>query len=148
VGVVWSGNPKYGNDAERSITLGQFAPLFGEDCEFVVLQKELKMTDKAVLGMKRNVREFSGAIQDFSDTAALCELMDVIVTVDTSVAHLAGALGKPVWVMLPRRPDWRWLLERTDSPWYPSAKLYRQSEGGWSAVVDQVGADLRALAAN
>jgi tetratricopeptide (TPR) repeat protein len=148
VGVVWSGNPKYQNDAERSITLGQFAPLFGEDCEFVVLQKELKATHKAVLGMKRNVRQFSGAIQDFSDTAALCELMDVIVTVDTSVAHLAGALGKPVWVLLPRRPDWRWLLERTDSPWYPSAKLYRQSEGGWSAVVDQVRADVRALATN
>jgi tetratricopeptide (TPR) repeat protein len=148
VGVVWSGNPKYGNDAERSITLGQFAPLFDEDCEFVVLQKELKVTDKGLLGMKRNVRQFSGAIQDFSDTAALCELMDVIVTVDTSVAHLAGALGKPVWVLLARRLDWRWLLERSDSPWYPSAKLYRQSEAGWSALVGQVGADLRVLAAN
>jgi tetratricopeptide (TPR) repeat protein len=146
VGVVWNGNPKYLNDAVRSITLGQFAPLFGEDCEFVVLQKELTMTNKAVLGMKPNVREFTDAIQDFSDTAALCELMDVIVTVDTSVAHLAGALGKPVWVLLARRLDWRWLLERTDSPWYPSATLYRQSEGGWSAVVDRVGADLRALA--
>lgn len=146
VGVVWNGNPKYMNDAVRSITLGQFAPLFVEDCEFVVLQKEIKVADKAVLDMERNVREFSGAIQDFSDTAALCELMDVIVTVDTSVAHLAGALGRPVWVLLARRLDWRWLLAREDSPWYPSAKLYRQSAGGWSAVVDQVGADLRALA--
>jgi tetratricopeptide (TPR) repeat protein len=148
VGVVWNGNPKYQNDAVRSITLGQFAPLFGEDCEFVVLAKELKMAQKAALGMKRNVRQFSADIQDFSDTAALCELMDVIVTVDTSVAHLAGALGKPVWVLLARRIDWRWLLGRTDSPWYPSAKLYRQAEGGWSTLIDQVGADLRALAAN
>lgn len=148
VGVVWNGNPKYQNDALRSITLGQFAPLFGEDCEFVVLQKELRVTDKAVLGMKRNVRQFAAAIKDFSDTAALCELMDVIVTVDTSVAHLAGALGKPVWVLLARRLDWRWLLERQDSPWYPDAKLYRQAESGWSDVVDKVRADLRALAAN
>lgn len=147
VGVVWNGNPKYQNDAVRSITLGQFSPLFGEDCEFVVLQKELRVTDKAVLGMKRNVRQFAAAIQDFSDTAALCELMDVIVTVDTSVAHLAGALGKPVWVLLARRLDWRWLLEREDSPWYPCARLYRQAEGGWSDVVEKVGADLRALAA-
>jgi ADP-heptose:LPS heptosyltransferase len=97
--------------------------------------------------MKRNVRQFAAAIQDFSDTAALCELMDVIVTVDTSVAHLAGALGKPVWVLLARRLDWRWLLEREDSPWYPCARLYRQAEGGWSDVVEKVGADLRALAA-
>jgi len=148
VGVVWNGNPKYQNDAVRSITLGQFSPLFGEDCEFVVLQKELRVTDKAVLGMKRNVRQFAAAIKDFSDTAALCELMDVIVTVDTSVAHLAGALGKPVWVLLARRLDWRWLLEREDSPWYPCARLYRQAEGDWSAVVDKVRADLRALAAN
>ena len=147
VGVVWNGNPKYMNDAIRSITLGQFSPLFGEDCEFVALQKEVRTSDKAVLDTSRNVRQFAAAIKDFTDTAALCELMDVIVTVDTSVAHLAGALGKPVWVLLPRRPDWRWLLEREDNPWYPNTKLYRQpSEGDWNAVVDKVRADLGALA--
>jgi len=149
VGVVWNGNPKYQNDAIRSITLEQFAPLFGEDCEFVVLQKEVRTADKGLLGLRPNVRQFAAAIEDFSDTAALCELMDVIVTVDTSVAHLAGALGKPVRVLLPRRPDWRWLLGREDSPWYPNAKLYRQpSEGNWSAVIDKVRADLRSRDAN
>jgi tetratricopeptide (TPR) repeat protein len=147
VGVVWSGNPKYQNDAIRSITLGQLDRLFGEDCEFVVLQKEVRAADKLVLDLSRNVRQFAAAIHDFSDTAALCELMDVIITVDTSVAHLAGALGKPVWVLLPNRPDWRWLLEREDSPWYPNTKLYRQpSAGDWNAVVGKVHEDLRALA--
>lgn len=147
VGIVWNGNPQHQNDSQRSIALSEFMRLLSDRCEFVVLQKELKMLDKAVLGMKPNVRQFCDGINDFSDTAALCELVDVVVTVDTSVAHLAGALGRPVLVLLSSRAaDWRWLMDRSDSPWYPSATLYRQQEeGDWAGVIEQVKSQLDQL---
>ena len=82
-------------------------------------------------------------MKDFADTAALVELMDVVVTVDTSVAHLAGAMGKAVWILLPFNPDWRWLLDREDSPWYPTARLFRQPAiGDWASVIDRVREEL------
>ena len=85
-------------------------------------------------------------VRDFADTAALCELMDVVVSVDTSIAHLAGAVGRPLWVLLPHVADWRWLTERSDSPWYPGARLFRQSKaGGWDSVIAEVQAALQAL---
>jgi ADP-heptose:LPS heptosyltransferase len=92
------------------------------------------------------VKDWRDQLADFSDTAALIECMDLVISVDTSVAHLAGALGKPTWVLLPFVPDWRWMLEREDSPWYPSMKLYRQpSSGDWDSVLERVRADLTIL---
>jgi len=85
------------------------------------------------------IQDHSADLKDISDTAALIEQMDLVISVDTSVAHLAGALGKPVWIMLPHVPDWRWLLDREDSPWYPTARLFRQpSHGDWDSVIKSV----------
>ena len=92
---------------------------------------------------KSEIKYFGAELNDFTDTAALCELMDVVISVDTSVAHLAGALGKPTWVLLPYVPDWRWLLNRVDSPWYPSVKLYRQeADRDWGPVLERLAEDL------
>ncbi|MHB1590857.1 MAG: glycosyltransferase family 9 protein, partial [Sulfuricella sp.] len=95
-----------------------------------------------------NFHDYSDQLHDFTDTAALIDALDLVVTVDTSIAHLAGAMGKPVWVLLPFAPDWRWLLERDDSPWYPTARLFRQPvPGAWGDVLSRVSAELGALAA-
>src|SRR6202030_4014001 len=92
--------------------------------------------DAAVLREREDILHFGDALKDFSDTAALISNLDLVISVDTSVAHLAGALGKPVWVLLTHVPDWRWLLDRDDSPWYPTARLFRQSgTGEWDAVI-------------
>jgi ADP-heptose:LPS heptosyltransferase len=89
------------------------------------------------------IRFFGAQIEDFSDTAALCDLVDLVISVDTSVAHLAGALGKPTWILLSYTPDWRWMLHRNDSPWYPSARLYRQTqERAWPPVWERMRLDL------
>lgn len=146
VGLAWSGNPGHTNDHHRSIAFAEFAQALTPACEFVSLQKEVRAGDAAALAAAP-VRDLGARLHDFSDTAALCAAMDVVVTVDTSIAHLAGALGKPVWILLPYAPDWRWLLERSDSPWYPGARLVRQGYGeDWSAVLARVRADLDALA--
>ena len=103
------------------------------------MQKEIRATDSPARQQTASLRFHGDELDDFSDTAALVDLMDLVITVDTSVAHLAGAMGKPVWVLLPFSPDWRWLLDRDDSPWYPSAKLFRQPRvGDWDSVIDQV----------
>ena len=142
VGVVWSGHPANPNDLNRSVPLAVFARLFGAPCEFISLQKDVKPAEQALLDAAP-VRQLAGLLQDFSDTAALCELMDVVVTVDTSVAHLAGALGKPVWILLQTPFEWRWLEQGAGSPWYPDAVLYRQAQrGAWEPVMDAVAADL------
>src|SRR5471030_2343029 len=147
VGLVWNGNPSHKNDVHRSVPLAQFARLLSERCEFISLQKELRPADQPLLDALP-VRQVGELLRDLSDTAALCELMDVVITVDTSVAHLAGALGKPVWLLLQAPFEWRWLEQGTDSPWYPSATLYRQSQrGDWAPVIDALAADLDQLAA-
>jgi len=147
VGLVWSGSTIHLGDHHRSIALAEFAALLGGDFEFVSLQKEVREADQAVLEGLPQVRHFGAQLDDMTDTAALCELMDVVISVDTSVAHLAAALGKPVWIMLPPNSDWRWMRERGDSPWYPTARLYRGSKGGeWAGVVAAVRRDLEALA--
>ena len=106
------------------------------------LQKELREVDKEALAGS-GLRHYGEELKDFTDTAALCELMDVVVSVDTSVAHLAAAIGKPTWILLPYSPDWRWLLDREDSPWYGTVKLYRQDESrNWGVVLKRVAADL------
>jgi ADP-heptose:LPS heptosyltransferase len=107
--------------------------------EYISLQKELRPNDAQTLAKHPQIRHFGEQINDFADTAALCELMDIVISVDTSVAHLAGALGKPLWVLLPHAPDWRWLLDRTDSPWYPTARLFRANQDGhWQDALTAV----------
>jgi len=107
--------------------------------DYVSLQKELRENDTQVLATQPQIRHFGAELNDFSDTAALCSLMDVVVAVDTSVAHLAGALGVKTLLLLPHLPDWRWLLDRGDSPWYPSMQLLRQSQAGdWEPVLQQL----------
>jgi ADP-heptose:LPS heptosyltransferase len=146
VGLVWSGNSLHKKDANRSLTLAELLPYLPTHIDYVCLQKELREIDKALLAQQPHIQWFGDALVDFSDTAALCELMDVIISVDTSVAHLAGSLGKTTWVLLPFSPDWRWLLDRLDSPWYPSAQLYRQEAiGNWQGPLEKVKTDLMAL---
>ena len=113
------------------------------DAEWICLQREFRPGETAALTAKPKIRIFGEEIGDFADTAALIDHMDLVVTVDTSVAHLAGALGKPVWVLLRHSPDWRWLLDRGDTPWYPSARLFRQpTVGDWRSVVNEVTAQI------
>jgi len=147
VGVVWSGNPAHRNDRHRSIPLEVLSTLFEvEDVDFISLQRDVRETDQKILSGLHNVTAWSGELRDFVDTAALVAALDLVITVDTAVAHLAGALGKPVWLLLPYVPDWRWLLERTDSPWYPSMRLFRQPRrGDWPAVIAEVAAAVEHL---
>jgi tetratricopeptide (TPR) repeat protein len=136
VGLVWCGNVDHPNDRNRSIPLARFARLVDGEADFVGLQTEVREADEPAL---RDILMPDPDNRDFADTAALVALMDLVVTVDTSVAHLAGAMGKPVWILLPHDPDWRWMLGRDDSPWYPSARLFRQpAPGDWDKVLDRV----------
>lgn len=146
VGLVWSGSAGHKNDHNRSILLSELLKKLPGNCQYISLQKETRPADQECLNRHPEILQLGQEITDFTDTAALCELVDVVVSADTSVVHLAGATGRPVWVLLPFNPDWRWLLERSDSPWYDSATLYRQScMGDWREVFDKVGADLARL---
>jgi hypothetical protein len=137
VGLVWAGNPSHPNDARRSIPVAELTPIIkaGEGC-LISLQVSERTSGIAHLP---GVADYSGQLTDWSQTAAAIAAMDLVITVDTAVAHLAGALGIPVWVMLPHAPDWRWMLNRADTPWYASMRLFRQPRpGDWSAVIAQV----------
>jgi len=143
VGLVWSGNQNQQNDHNRSIKLSKLLEYLPSQFQYVCLQKEIRNEDKQLLQAHPEILHFVDELSDFSDTAALCELMDIIISVDTSVAHLAGALGKSVWILLTYNPDWRWFLDRSDSPWYPTATLYRQeSYGDWDSILAKVETDL------
>jgi tetratricopeptide (TPR) repeat protein len=145
IGVAWRGAAHYGNDQSRSLPLPAFAKLLSDQYEFISLQKEVPPDEQALLD-SLPVRQLAEHLHDFSDTAALCAQLDLVITVDTSVAHLAGALGKPVWILLPEPGEWRWLEQRSDSPWYASARLFRQPQAGdWSAVIEQLAGGLKAL---
>lgn len=149
VGLVWSGNPAHLNDRNRSIALRELQELAGVDALFVSLKPDLSEPDRVLLSGWPRMLDPGPQLRDFADTAAVIQGLDVLVSVDTSVAHLAGALAKPVWVLLPWLPDWRWLLRREDSPWYPTARLYRQAHPqDWTKPLRRVGADLRQLAAS
>lgn len=140
IGIVWAGRPTHNNDSNRSASLAIFAPLAElEDTVLISLQKGTGQADVGGYFGKAPLLNLGAEIADFLDTMAVIEELDLIVTVDTAVAHLAGAMGKPVWIMLPQAPDWRWLLDRTDSPWYPSARLFRQPRAcDWDSVMRQV----------
>lgn len=146
VGLVWSGNPKHPNDHDRSIRLQTMARLFDIDATFVSLQKDPRPDDARFLQERADIIDLTPLLTDLAETAALVSCLDLVITVDTSVAHLAATLGRPTWILLPYVPDWRWLLDRDDSPWYPSARLYRQTEtGDYEGVIDRVEAELSAL---
>ncbi len=138
IGIAWYGNPNHDNDLNRSCPIDELAPLFElENIEWVSLQKE--PVHQQIAGMM----DLPNKVHSFADTAAIISQLDLVVSVDTAVAHLAGALGSPVWIMLPYSPDWRWLTRRSDSPWYPSARLYRQiSPGNWNSVITSIKSDL------
>jgi len=143
IGWVWSGSTGHGNDQNRSLQLVQLRPLTRlREYEHFSLQKEIREIDRQEL-ISSGIRDYSARITDFSDTAALCQLMDLVITVDTSVAHLAAAMGRPTWIMLPSNSDWRWLLERQDSPWYGSVRLFRSKAfGDWSQVIQNLAQQL------
>jgi hypothetical protein len=152
IGLVWAGNPRKGIpraeqlDSQRSIKFDQLAPLFEQtDCEFYSLQKgdnsvaQLRHSD-----YRQRIVDWTDELGDFAETAALIENLDLVIAVDTSVAHVAGALGKPIWLMNRFNTCWRWLLDREDSPWYPTARIFRQpSYGDWTSVIESVATALR-----
>jgi tetratricopeptide (TPR) repeat protein len=144
IGIVWAGNPEHVNDTRRSIDLDKLAPLFAvRGTSFVSLQFGPRAADLKKLKRKPPIEDLAGGFKDFVDTAAAISALDLVITVDTSVAHVAGALGKPVWVLLPWVTDWRWLLNREDNPWYPTMRLFRQKRGqDWSDVIERVASEL------
>jgi tetratricopeptide (TPR) repeat protein len=172
VAVAWSGNPAHDNDRNRSLPFGALAPLFppsnlrplaGERGvgmpSFISIQRDLRSEDAACLAAETRVMHIGGELDDFSDTAAVLALCDLVISVDTAPVHLAGAMGRPVWVLVPFAPDWRWTLEGDITPWYPTARLFRQdlfrqdlfrqdsfrqdSPGDWDAVIACVAAALK-----
>lgn len=146
IGVVWNGNAQHKNDSNRSVPLAEFAELLSGNFDFICLQKEFREGDMEALTALPGIRRVDEFLHDFTDTAALCSALDLVITVDTSIAHLAGTLGLPVWILLPFNPDWRWLLKRSDTPWYPSARLYRtERTAGWKTVLRKVHDDLSTI---
>ncbi len=139
VGLVWAGNPGHLDDRNRSIDLQKFAALLAfENIQFFSLQVGLQATDLIRIN-SHNILDLSSELTDYATTAAVISNLDLVITVDTSVAHLAGALAKPVWTLLSYSPDWRWFLDRQDSPWYPTMKLFRQpTPGDWRSVIRSV----------
>ncbi|MBK8163666.1 MAG: tetratricopeptide repeat protein [Gammaproteobacteria bacterium] len=147
VGLAWSGDPRHPNDHNRSLPLSGMHALLAVEATFIGVQKEVREADAAFLAAHPAILRPGERVADFADAAALIASLDLLITVDTSVAHLAGAMGKPVWILLPHNPDWRWLRGRDDSPWYPSARLFRQAApGDWSGVIERLVENLRELA--
>jgi tetratricopeptide (TPR) repeat protein len=146
-GFVWSGQPSHKNDSNRSIALARLAALFeNPPVQCFSLQSDLRSADGEVLRGLPNLVHLGDGLRDFADTAAVISLLDVVVSVDTAVAHLAAALGKPVLILLPYAADFRWMRNRGDSPWYPTAELFRQPAfGDWEGVITRVGERLRQL---
>jgi tetratricopeptide (TPR) repeat protein len=144
IGLVWAGRPQNQLDHVRSITLERLAPLAAAGAAFVSLQKGEAARQLAAPPLGMAIHDVTGELYDLADTAALTQSLDLIITVDTAMAHLAGALGKPVWVMSRRHSDWRWLVGRDDSPWYPTMRVFTQPRhGDWDAVIAAVAAALR-----
>jgi tetratricopeptide (TPR) repeat protein len=145
VAVAWSGNAQHMNDRNRSIALSRLAPLWSiGSARFVAVQRNLRSGDAELLAREPRVTQIGTELDDFADTAAVLALVDLVITVDTSVAHLAGAMGRPVWILVPFSPDWRWTLEGEGSRWYPTARLFRQpSLGDWDSVIERLRGELQ-----
>ncbi len=147
VGIVWAGRPAYSDDFKRTISLDRFKPLFDiGGISWVSLQYGARAGDATELGIR--MYEAAPLLTDFADTAALINQLDLIIAVDTAVGHLASILGKPTWIMLPRVADWRWLLDRTDTPWYPGTRLFRQTAlNSWDEPLNELVEALATLTA-
>ena len=139
IGLAWTGRPTHPNDRRRSLALHRLLPIAraaAGNATFVSLQKPMPANDLAMIPEFRGMTDISADLKDFGETTAVIENLDMIVTVDTAVGHLAGALGKLTWIMLAKAADWRWMLERSDSPWYPTVRLFRQKvPGAWDDLV-------------
>jgi tetratricopeptide (TPR) repeat protein len=140
IGLVWAGRHRPPINYARDVPLAALRPLLELDADFLGLQREMTAADSIALGSMRGISQHGDALGDFADTAALLANLDLLIAADTSVVHLAGAMGTPVWVMNRYAPCWRWLRGRSDSPWYPTARLFRQTSfGNWSGVIAQIG---------
>jgi hypothetical protein len=145
IGFAWRGSAGHGNDRNRSLPLRAFLAVIDESAAWFGIQKGMPATDHEALSAAPKLRIFDAEIKDFEDTAALIAELDLIITVDTSLAHLAGSMGRNCWVLLPFNPDWRWLLDREDSPWYPSIRLFRQKHlGDWAGLLEELRSALSA----
>jgi Flp pilus assembly protein TadD len=144
IALAWAGSATHKRDQARSIPIAKLQTLFQNNnaqnnIEWLSVQRDLREGDAEILAAHSHVRHLGPELNDFADTAAVLSLADLVITVDTAIAHLAGALGQPAWVLLPYSPDFRWLLERENSPWYPSARLFRQpSMADWDSVITRV----------
>ncbi len=150
VGICWAGNPKHIDDKNRSARLADMVRAWGglDGLQLFSLQKNQPEDSRAIAAMTGTVIDLAPLLDNFADTAAAMMSLDLIISVDTAVVHLAGALGRPVWLLLPYVPDWRWMLERTDTPWYPSMRLFRQPRfADWPDVMDRVAHALTAVIA-
>jgi tetratricopeptide (TPR) repeat protein len=146
IAFAWAGNANHVNDRNRSMPFARLAPLFSVPARFVGVQRDVRPEDAALLAAEQRITDVGSALDNFADTAAVIALCDLVIAVDTAVVHLAGAMGRPVWVMLPFTPDWRWTLEGATTPWYPTARLFRQASlGDWDGVIANVSAALREL---
>ncbi|MES2508788.1 MAG: tetratricopeptide repeat protein [Pseudomonadota bacterium] len=148
IGIVWSGNPGHIADLQRSLPLSLFTTALPDDLHVISLQPLVRPADAPLLAADTRIHDWGKEFGDFAETAALVSALDLVITVDTGVAHLAGALGKPVWVLLPHLPDWRWQLDREDTDWYPHVRLFRQQTlDDWRVPLARVRAELDALMA-
>ena len=139
VGIAWRGNAGHRNDRHRSLPLELFLDGLPKGPDYVCLLHDVTSEEADLLARRDDVEVHSGRIRDLADTAAICATLDLVVSVDTSIAHLAGALALPVFVLLPHNPDWRWMLDRQDSPWYPTARMFRRPVGqGWAPTLAAV----------
>jgi tetratricopeptide (TPR) repeat protein len=144
IGLAWSGRRTAGTNLKRHFELSNLLAFLPDDFEYFCLQTDIVAADQQTLDKTSRIRQLKDSMRDFADTAALCECMDLLISVDTSVAHMSGALGKKTWVLLAHAADWRWLTDREDSPWYRSLRLFRQqSPGDWNGVFARVAAALR-----
>jgi ADP-heptose:LPS heptosyltransferase len=148
VGIVWAGKPAHTEDNSRSCPLRYFIPLSKiPGVRLYGLQKGEAARKVKDLTGKISVTNLADELNDFTDTAGVIENLDLVISVDTAVLHLAGAMGKPAWAILPFTPDWRWMLSREDSPWYPTVRLFRQKRhGDWDNVFRRLAKELRILA--
>src|SRR6202140_5605896 len=147
IAIAWSGNPSHLNDRNRSIAFAKLAPLLSIPARFVSIQRDVRGDDATALAGETRVTNVGTELENFADPAAVIALCDLVISVDTAVAHLAGAMGRPLWMLLPFAPDWRWTLDGETSPWYPTARLFRQTSlGDWDHAIERLGDELKRFA--